>query len=82
MNETQLSEKYIIDYFENTERQQANSKKIVEVEGSESTLDQFIRINIVDADVLPIIEEEIKSAELLEIGESCFIGMCEIKRLK
>jgi len=72
---------YITDYIEDINRTTINSKKIVEVEGGVSTLDEFIRINI-DDDVEPISDLEIMILEKMEIGQSVNVGICEVKRLK
>ena len=56
--------------------------KLVTVNGSEPiTFEKFVEINT-DEDVEQITEEEIKMVDSLEVGESCYIHISEVKRVK
>jgi hypothetical protein len=53
---------------------------ILLVEGSETTLEDFIKENTAP-DVEPITKQEIDSLDKLAIGECVHLGMCEVKRM-
>lgn len=51
------------------------------VDGVKTRFIDFIEINRA-ADVEPISDEEIDSVLNLRVGESCFVGIVDIKRIK
>jgi hypothetical protein len=56
---------------------------ILEVDKSECTLKEFMKVNCEDVDVCGLTNEEIQSVINLKINESVYLGMfVEVKRIK
>lgn len=54
---------------------------ILYVDGNPTTLEYFIRANT-DGDVVELTRTELDLLDSLDIGESCYIGMCLVERIK
>lgn len=56
-------------------------KKLMSVDNNEpETLEEILRVNS-EPDVTPFSKKEIKQLKKLEVGESLFVGVTEIKRV-
>ena len=56
-------------------------KKLMSVDNNEpETLEEILRVNS-EPDVTPFLKSEIKQLKKIEVGESLFVGITEIKRV-